>query len=180
MWVFGYGSLIWDPGFVPAERQVARLEGWHRSFCMLSFHYRGTPEQPGLVLALDRQAGAACDGVAFRVRPGEEDAVRAYLRARELISSAYLEAELGIRLADGRDIDAMTYVIDRAHTQYCAGLNLREQAAVIAVAHGDKGSNRDYLHNTVAHLKELGLGDPDLEWLAATVREITTKPDPLA
>ena len=81
MWVFGYGSLIWEPGFVPADRRLARLDGWHRSFCMRSIHHRGTPEAPGLVLALDRMAGASCHGVAFAVRPGEEGAVLAYLRA---------------------------------------------------------------------------------------------------
>lgn len=86
MWVFGYGSLIWHPGFPVAERRIARLTGWHRSFCMRSIHHRGTEEAPGLVLALDRAEGAVCDGVAFRVSPGAEEHTLAELRERELVS----------------------------------------------------------------------------------------------
>ncbi len=169
LWVFGYGSLMWDPGFVPAERQVARLRGWHRSFCMRSIHYRGTPEVPGLVLALDQAAGADCAGVAFGVAETDAPATLAYLRARELISDAYLEHRLPVTLTDGRSVTAVTYVIDRAHDQYCAGLTLDEQAVIIARARGQTGSNADYLWNTVAHLTALGIADPDLDALAARV-----------
>ncbi len=88
LWVFGYGSLIWNPGFPVAERRLARAPGWRRSFCMRSIHHRGTEADPGLVLALDRADGAACDGVAFRVAPGAEAQTLADLRERELISSA--------------------------------------------------------------------------------------------
>lgn len=170
MWVFGYGSLMWEPGFAPAERLVARLSGWHRSFCMRSIHYRGTPERPGLVLALDRQEGAICAGVAFRVGDAEAGPVLDYLRARELISDAYHETELPVSLADGRRVRALTYVIDRAHPQYCAGLSSEEQAEIIARATGRTGTNGDYLRNTVAHLADLGLEDPDLLALEARVR----------
>ena len=90
LWVFGYGSLIWDPGFPVAERRIGRVQGWHRSFCMRSIHHRGTVEQPGLVLALDAAEGASCQGVVFRVAPGAEAATIATLRERELVSSAYL------------------------------------------------------------------------------------------
>ena len=90
LWVFGYGSLIWDPGFPVAERRIARLDGWHRSFCMRSIHHRGTVESPGLVLALDRAEGASCTGVSFRVEPGHEAATLFALRERELVSSTYL------------------------------------------------------------------------------------------
>jgi glutathione-specific gamma-glutamylcyclotransferase len=172
MWVFGYGSLIWDPGFPVAEAHVARLSGWHRSFCMRSIHHRGTPEDPGLVLALDRAAGAHCDGVAFRVAPGAEDATLAALRERELVSSAYLEDRLAVALQRGDQVTALTYVIDPAHVQYCGGLALEEQAAIIARATGGRGANRDYLFATAAHLAELGIADADLEWLAARVRAL--------
>lgn len=172
MWVFGYGSLMWDPGFRAAERLAARLMGWHRSFCMRSIHYRGTAERPGLVLALDRQEGASCAGVAFRVATTDAARVLDYLRARELVSDAYCETNLPLTLADGRGVTALTYVIDHAHPQYCAGLTDAEQAAIIARATGKTGSNRDYLMNTVDHLAELGLSDPDLTALAARVREI--------
>lgn len=169
LWIFGYGSLIWDPGFAPVEAVPARLEGWHRSFCMRSIHYRGTVEAPGLVLALDAAEGACCAGLALRPAPEEAAAVLACLRARELVSDAYLERELPVTLADGRRVIAVTYVIDRGGPQYCA-LTPAEQAQVIAVATGARGPNRDYLFNTASHLRKLGLADPDLEALAAQVR----------
>jgi cation transport protein ChaC len=172
LWVFGYGSLIWHPGFAVAERAVARLDGWHRSFCMRSIHHRGTVDAPGLVLALDRAGGAHCDGVAFRVEPGEEDATIATLRESELISSAYIEDWLTLRLADGRGVRALAYVIDPDHVQYCGGLALEEQAQIIAAATGGRGPNRDYLWSTAAHLAELGIADADLDWLADRVRAI--------
>lgn len=172
LWVFGYGSLLWDPGFVPAERVAARLDGWHRSFCMLSIHHRGTEAEPGLVLALDRAEGAACRGAAFRVAPPEHDAVMAMLRARELVSSAYLERRLPVALADGRAVEAVTYVIDPAHRQYCR-FDLETQARMIARATGGRGMNRDYLYATAAHLADEGMGDADLDWLVARVRALT-------
>lgn len=174
LWVFGYGSLIWNPGFPVAEQAVARLEGWHRSFCMRSIHHRGTVEDPGLVLALDRAEGAFCDGVAFRVEPGAEGATLATLRERELISSAYLERVLALRLSDGRAVEALAYVIDPDHVQYCGGLALEEQAQIIAQAVGGRGPNRDYLWSTAAHLADLGIGDGDLDWLARRVRVLVT------
>lgn len=169
MWVFGYGSLIWDPGFPVAERRLARLDGWHRSFCMRSIHHRGTEDAPGLVLALDEAPGAACTGLALRVAPGAEDATLAALRERELISSAYLERRLPVRLDTGAIVEALAYVIDPHHRQYCGGLALEDQAQIIATARGGRGPNRDYLVATARHLAELGIADPDLDWLAARV-----------
>lgn len=173
LWVFGYGSLIWHPGFPVAERVVSRAPGWHRSFCMRSIHHRGTPEHMGLVLALDRAAGAHCDGVAFRVTPGAEEETIATLRERELISSAYLEEWLDVRATDGRGLSALTYVIDPDHVQYCGGLPLQEQARIIAHAIGGRGPNRDYLFATAEHLADLGIADADLDRLVTMVREIS-------
>lgn len=172
LWVFGYGSLIWEPGFVYEERVLARLDGWHRSFCMHSIHHRGTTERPGLVLALDRAEGASCSGVAFSVAPASAETVLAALRARELISSAYLEKTLPVALADGRLVAAVTYVIDPDHVQYCGGLALEDQARIILAATGGRGPNRDYLWNTASHLAELGLADAELDWLSARVHEL--------
>ena len=172
LWVFGYGSLIWDPGFPFDQRTRAVLAGYHRSFCMRSIHHRGTVENPGLVLALDAQADASCEGLAFRVAAGAEGDTLAYLRERELISSAYLERRLDIALADGAAAAALAYVVDPDHVQYCGALPLAEQAEVIAGATGGRGPNREYLFNTVDHLTELGIEDPDLVWLAERVREI--------
>jgi glutathione-specific gamma-glutamylcyclotransferase len=173
LWVFGYGSLIWEPGFPFQERLTARLSGWHRSFCMHSVHYRGTPTEPGLVLALDARAGAACDGVAFGVGAADADAALGTVRARELISDAYLEHAVGVVLSDGRRVNAVTFVINRDHAQYAGDLPLEQQAQVIAASRGVRGPNADYLWNTAAHLAELGFADPDLDWLAARVRVLT-------
>ncbi|QYK42957.1 MAG: gamma-glutamylcyclotransferase [Paracoccaceae bacterium] len=170
LWVFGYGSLIWDPGFPVAERRLARLDGWRRGFCMRSIHHRGSVEAPGLVLALDRESGAFCDGLALRVAPGAEAATLAALRERELISSAYLEEWLPVE-AEGR-LTALAYVIDPGHGQYCGGLAMEEQARIIATARGGRGANCDYLYATAAHLAELGIADPDLDWLVARVRAL--------
>jgi glutathione-specific gamma-glutamylcyclotransferase len=171
LWVFGYGSLIWNPDFPIVEQRIARVLGWHRSFCMRSIHHRGTVEAPGLVLALDQAEGAVCDGVAFSVSRGAEAATLSALRERELISSAYLEVTLPLETASGR-IEALAYVIDPDHVQYCGGLALEEQAQIIARAEGGRGANRDYLWSTAAHLAELGIADGDLEWLAARVRAL--------
>jgi glutathione-specific gamma-glutamylcyclotransferase len=172
LWIFGYGSLMWQPGFAYAERRIARLDGWHRSFCMKSIHYRGTVEHPGLVLALDRAEAGSCAGVAFGVPNADAPSVLTYLRERELISSAYLETRLPIELTDGRKVDAATFVINRDHSQYAGVLSLEDQAQVIATSHGEKGPNAEYLWNTAAHLTELGLADPQLDWLTARVRGI--------
>ncbi|MDC0738861.1 gamma-glutamylcyclotransferase [Cognatishimia sp. SS12] len=172
MWVFGYGSLLWNPGFEVAEQAVATLHGWHRSFCMSSIHHRGTEAHPGLVLALDAAAQGQCHGLALRVAPGTEEAALKELRARELVSSAYLEKTLPVALADGRDVTAVTYVIDRDHVQY-VNLSLEEQAQVIATAVGGRGPNTDYLHNTARHLAELGIQDAELDWLSQRVEKLS-------
>ena len=135
LWVFGYGSLLWNPGFEVAETVQARLKGYRRSFCMRSVHHRGTEEEPGLVLALDRVEQASCTGLALAAAPGTEEATLQYLRERELISSAYLETRQRLRLIDGREVEAVTFVIDPDHVQYCQ-LPLEEQAQIIARAVG--------------------------------------------
>ena len=173
LWVFGYGSLIWHPGFPVAEQVVARLRGYHRAFCMSSIHHRGTTERPGLVLALDQGPDAHCDGVAFLAEPAHATRTLADLRERELVSSAYIEELVTLELRDGRQVTALAYVIDRDHVQYRRGLDLEHQARIIAAAHGGRGPNAEYLFNTADHLVDLGLADADLDWLAARVRALT-------
>ncbi|MEJ6814430.1 MAG: gamma-glutamylcyclotransferase [Octadecabacter sp.] len=170
MWVFGYGSLLWNPGFEPAETVTATLSGYHRCFCMLSIHHRGTVEKPGLVLALD-EADATCTGVAFRVALEDETRVLADLRERELISSAYVEAHVPLALSDGRDVQALAYVINRDHDQYCQ-FDLEKQAQLIARSVGGRGPNPEYLFNTADHLVKMGINDPDMAWLVARVRDL--------
>lgn len=171
LWVFGYGSLIWNPGFPFADRALARLDGFARRFCMRSIHHRGTEAAPGLVLALEADADAACEGVAFRIPEDHAERSLAELRARELISSAYLEQVVDLSLNDGRTVSALAYVVDEHHRQYCR-LSLDEQAEIIARAAGGRGPNTEYLWNTSAHLEEIGIDDPDLSWLSMRVRAL--------
>ncbi|NBZ87152.1 gamma-glutamylcyclotransferase [Stagnihabitans tardus] len=170
LWVFGYGSLIWNPGFPVAERRLARVEGYHRSFCMKSVHYRGTPERHGLVLALDALPGAVCHGLAMRAEPGQEEAVLAYLRDRELSGSGYEERHLPLQ-TDAGEVLGLTFVITPARPDYLR-LALEAQARVIAQAVGERGPNRDYLFATAAHLAELGIPDPEMETLVQMVRAL--------
>lgn len=174
-WVFGYGSLMWDPGFQPAEAVKARVSGYARSFCLRSTMYRGTTEAPGLVLGLDPQPGAECTGLAMRIAPDDHAEVLAYLRARELTTDAYHEAVLPLALDDGREIEALAYVMRRDHCHYAGGLDTDEQARIIATACGGRGPNCDYLFNTAAHLTRIGLPDPQLDHLSETVRRLMAR-----
>lgn len=171
-WVFAYGSLMWDPGFDPAEIALARLEGYARSFCLRSVEHRGTRDVPGLVLGLDADARAHCRGLALRMPDADRDWIIAYLRGRELVTDAYAETTVPLTLADGRVVHAVTYVMRRDHWQYAGGLPAPEQAAIIAAAHGGRGPNADYLFNTARHLAQIGLHDRAMEELSDAVRRI--------
>lgn len=172
LWVFGYGSLMWNPEFPYLRRDVACLEGFRRGFTMASIHHRGTVEAPGLVLALDEMPGARCQGVAFEVPDEAYETTLAALRERELVSSAYVEMWLPVTLADGQSVTALTYVIEKTHAQYRGDQPLEEQAAIIARATGGRGKNCDYLFSTTGHLDALGIQDPDLLWLDRRVRAL--------
>jgi cation transport protein ChaC len=170
MWVFAYGSLIWRPGFDHAGRHHALLHGWHRDFCLWSHRYRGTPERPGLVLGLDR--GGACHGVAFRVPGDEAGAVLRYLDDRELPDGAevvYRRRVVPVRLQGeaAPPVPAVTYVVNRASRHYVPHLTAEDAARAIAGGVGQMGANRDYLLNTLTHLREIGVRDARLEALAA-------------
>jgi cation transport protein ChaC len=166
LYVFGYGSLIWHPGFAFESAHPALLRGFHRRFCIRSERYRGTPEVPGLVLGLDR--GGACRGVAFRVAPGRAAEVLAYLEEREMSGDVYHRRLLPVRLLDnGITRRAVSFVADRRSGAYCGALPPDAAAAAIARGHGVMGPNRDYLLNTVAHLRELGVRDAGLDRIAA-------------
>ena len=177
-WVFGYGSLMWMPGFEVAESRMAQLPDYRRAFALTSIHYRGTPERPGLVLGLDWRPGAECLGMALRVDEAGADEVRHYLAARELVTRAYFEVMHRVTLlcdgpGQGQPVEALCYIVDRTHPQYAGHLGLDEQAAIIAEAEGPSGPNRDYLFHTVARLRELGIEDPELAELERRVRART-------
>ncbi len=167
-WVFGYGSLMWNPGFEFVERSQALVYGYRRSLCVRSFVHRGSRENPGLVLGLDR--GGACRGMAFRVAAEKWDEVIDYLRARELVTNVYLERHLPLQLQDGRSARAIAYVVDRAHEQYAGALDATAAARIVNVSVGQSGPNDAYVFNTLAHLKEMGIRD---QWLEQVVGEIT-------
>ena len=165
LWIFGYGSLMWRPGFAHDRAVRARIEGWRRGFCIYSTHHRGTHARPGLVLALDR--GGACSGLAFRV-PAQDAAITlAYLRAREQVNGVYREQPVKARLDDGsgETIDAIAYVAERHHPSYAGRLSLVDQVRLIRGTAGISGPNLLYLISTLQRLEELGICEPDLKRL---------------
>ena len=173
-WVFAYGSLIWKPGFEPAEKRIARLDGFTRRFGLTSEYYRGTPEKPGLVLGLDWAPGDSCTGLALRVKPEEERRVRDYLAERELVSYAYFETLNPVTLlcegpGQHEQRPAICYILDRSHKQYRGDMDPDDQAAIIAEAVGPSGPNVEYLENTLAQLRAHGIDDPHLEAMARKV-----------
>ncbi len=167
-WVFGYGSLMWRPGFDYLEARPALLRGYHRAFCVESTHYRGTPERPGLVLGLDH--GGACRGRVFRVGPAKAQAVARYLHERELITSIYEPRWLRVQTPQGA-LRAVAYVVDRQNREYMGKLPIARIVATIRKARGTSGSDRDYLINTVRHLDELGIADGPLHRLLRLVEK---------
>jgi len=170
LWVFGYGSLIWRPGFDFAERVPARIIGLHRSLCVYSFVHRGTPQQPGLVLGIDQ--GGACRGVAYRVSAGQRAATLNYLREREQVTSVYRETVRNVWLEGHPDrrVDAVCYTVDRGHAQYAGRLTLEQQLHHVRQGHGRSGNNRDYVIETVAALEALGCRDASLHLLAERLK----------
>jgi cation transport protein ChaC len=161
LWVFGYGSLMWRPGFEFIEQVPARLIGDHR----------GTPEKPGLVLGLDR--GGACRGIAFRVAATQRDEVINYLRGREQTTHVYREVMRSVWLEnEARErVSALAYVVDRGHVQYAGRLSLHEQLRYVRQGHGRSGNNRDYVLETVRSIEAQGFRDAPLHQLALLLRD---------
>ena len=168
-WVFGYGSLMWNPAFHYAERRVGRIHGFHRRFCLWTHAGRGTPENPGLTLALER--GGSCQGIAFRIEEGEAETELGIVFKREMVSGAYAPRWITVR-TDGGMIRAVTFVINHAHDRYAGLLPEDRVAEVIASAAGPLGACAEYLHNTVEHLDDLGIVDRHLFRLHDQVLEL--------
>lgn len=160
MWVFAYGSLMWNPGFPHAQARLAQIHGYHRALCVWSWVHRGTEARPGLVLGLDR--GGSCVGVAHRVLASQRDAAVTYLYERELVTHVYIPVASRIRVAGVGVVPALTFVVDRRHAQYAARLSPAEAASTIRSAHGRSGPNPEYFANTIAHMDELGIRCPRL------------------
>jgi len=166
-WVFGYGSLMWRPGFPYLERAAAVLHGRRRAFCIYSVHHRGTPARPGLVLGL--APGGAARGAAYRVAAADWAETYAYLLEREQPTETYVEARAQVRLADGRRACALTFLSDVRHPQWAGALTLEAQADLIAGATGLSGRNIDYLRDLVEHLRAEGVADRAMERLLGMV-----------
>ncbi len=164
-WLFGYGSLMWNPGFEPVQTTLATMYGTHRALCIYSWVHRGTEERPGLVLGLDR--GGSCRGMAMRVDGRLREQVIDYLRARELVTKVYYETWRRLRLDSGVTVEALTYVVDRQHQQYAGRMAIDEMVRFVRQGKGRSGINRDYVLSTRRHLAELGIHDPHLEEIAA-------------
>lgn len=160
LWVFGYGSLMWNPGFPHGQARLARIHGYHRSLCVWSWVHRGTRERPGLVLGLDR--GGSCLGIAHRVAAAHRDETVRYLYARELVTHVYIPVIRPIRIPELGTVAALTFVVDRDHDQYAGKLSATEAAWTVRHARGASGANPEYFANTMAHLEELGIRCPHL------------------
>ena len=171
LWVFGYGSLMWRPGFEFIEQAPARLIGEHRALCVYSFDHRGTPEKPGLVLGLDR--GGACRGIAFRVAAKLRGETIEYLRGREQTTNVYREVMRSVWLENegSERVSALAYVVDRGHVQYAGRLTLADQLRYVQQGHGRSGNNRDYVLETVKSIEAQGFRDPQLHQLALMLHD---------
>ncbi|TNE37711.1 MAG: gamma-glutamylcyclotransferase [Alphaproteobacteria bacterium] len=166
LWIFGYGSLMWRPGFDHLGIEDAQLFGYHRAFCVTSIVHRGTPERPGLVLGLDR--GGSCRGKAILCPAAIREPVIDYLYRREMVTRVYVPKLARVRLAKtGEMVQALTFVADPSHEQYCASPPVEEAARIISAASGRGGPNVDYLQSTIEHLDEFGISDGPLHRIAA-------------
>ena len=174
LWVFGYGSLMWRPGFEFVEQVPARLIGEHRALCVYSFDHRGTPEKPGLVLGLDR--GGACRGIAFRVAATRRNDTVDYLRSREQTTNVYREVMRSVWLENParQRVSALAYVVDRGHVQYAGRLSLAERLRYVRQGHGRSGNNRDYVLSTVKSIEAQGFRDAQLHQLALMLHDDTS------
>jgi glutathione-specific gamma-glutamylcyclotransferase len=156
-WVFGYGSLIWNPGFDHLSAQQGLLRGAHRSLSIVSHYHRGTVQRPGLVFGLTR--GGSCRGMAFEVADSDWAAVRAYLQEREQVTMVYRDVMRPVRLADGRTVSALAFIVDERHEQFAGHLSVEQQLAMVRGSSGLSGRNIDYVVNTARHLESLGIRD---------------------
>ncbi|MFV3127470.1 gamma-glutamylcyclotransferase [Niveispirillum sp. KHB5.9] len=166
LWVFAYGSLMWNPGFDYVEKREGLLRGYHRGFCIYSHQHRGTPERPGAVLGLDR--GGSCRGMVYRVAADTAPSVLDYLWQREMAYRVYIPRRMRVK-TDAGDVPALTFTADPAHAQYCGRLGLDGTAALIRQGIGQSGRNVDYLTSLIDHLAQLGIRDRGLGELAARV-----------
>lgn len=169
IWVFGYGSLMWNPAFHYVERRTARIDGFHRQFCLWSRGGRGTPERPGLMLSLE--SGGSCTGVAYRIAPEAAITELDVLWRREMASRSYRAVWVNLHMRQEME-PGIAFAVNRAHERYVPRLDAEAIARYLATGRGTNGDCCDYLFDTVDHLRELGIRDRRLEALAQRVREL--------
>jgi len=170
VWVFGYGSLMWNPALHHAELVAGRVRGWHRRFCLWNTFGRGSPERPGLMLALER--GGSCAGVGLRIAAADVRHELALLWNREMLSGSYLPRWVRLSTPQG-DVDAVTFVANRAHARYAGRLPAERVAQLLAHARGPLGGSREYLEQTVAELERHGVRDGEMHALLRAVRSLS-------
>jgi len=160
LWIFGYGSLMWSPGFRASHKSPGKVHGFHRSLCIYSTRYRGTVERPGLVMGLCR--GGSCWGMVYRVAAASVRRVLGKLYVREMRNRVYRPTFVRVR-AGGREVRALAFVADITHRQYVGDLDVASTARFVAQGVGERGHNIDYVSYTLAHMHELGVRDPNLD-----------------
>ena len=160
LWIFGYGSLMWAPGFRSTEQKTGLVRGYHRAMCILSSRYRGTPEKPGLVMGLCR--GGSCWGIAFRVPAERVRRVLGTLWKREMLNRVYLPTMVQVTVGPKRRVRALAFVADATHRQFVRELDLHDRARLVAQGIGERGRCVDYIRNTLEHMLALGVNDPHL------------------
>ena len=166
VWLFGYGSLLWNPCVAVAEWRDARLYGYHRDFRIRLTHGRGCPDAPGLMLGLVR--GGSCPGMALRVAVDDLDHELLMIWRREMLTGVYTPRWVRLR-TDAGPVAAIAFVVNRAHENYCGRLDETEVVQLLATGHGEIGSAADYLDSTVARLDAQGIHDRRLRHLRARV-----------
>lgn len=171
IWVFGYGSLIWNPAFHFAERRTALVHGYHRQFCLWARAGRGSPDKPGLMLSLE--PGGSCHGVGYRLHPKHAATELDVVWRREMLTMAYRPVWVALRTPRGLE-HGIAFAVNRAHERYVRELGDEATARYLATGAGPLGCCADYLFDTVAHLRELGIRDRRLESLARQVQALVT------
>jgi glutathione-specific gamma-glutamylcyclotransferase len=166
LWVFGYGSLMWSPGFSYIQKTRGRIHGYHRALCILSTRYRGTKRKPGLVMGLCR--GGSCWGMAYRVHADSVRRALARLWQREMPRRVYAPRLLQVQIAGRRRVRALAFLADPTHPAYVRELDLHGRARLVAQGIGQRGTAVDYIRHTLAHMRELGVSDPHLERILHT------------
>jgi glutathione-specific gamma-glutamylcyclotransferase len=173
LWVFGYGSLMWSPGFAYAQRSVGLLHGYHRALCILSTRHRGTRRRPGLVVGLCR--GGSCWGMAFRVPAAQVSAALARLWNREMPRRVYRARLVPVCIARGRRVRALAFIADPAHPQFVRELDLRSRAQLVAQGVGERGACTEYIRSTLRHMTQLGVSDPHLARVLETAEAMRAR-----